>query len=103
VGNFLSVHTKKEFDLLMTVYTPLCAAVDVRGNVDGELTQLTRCLAKVGFQFQDGRLMYNDGDGTRWDQVAMVRRIGTRMPATSNTVECFNGHLNGLTPRHNTF
>jgi hypothetical protein len=97
------VRTKKEFALLMTVYARRFEAVHAQGDIDGELTQLTKCLARVGLEFQNGRLLYNDGDGTRWNQVAMVRRIDTRMPATSNTIECLNSHLNGVTPRHNTF
>jgi hypothetical protein len=47
--------------------------------------------------------MYDDGDGTRWNQVAIMRRIDTHMPVTSNTIECLNSHPNGITPRHNTF
>jgi hypothetical protein len=103
VGNLLRVRTQKELDLLMIFYTRQFAAVHARGNINGELIQLTKCLAKVGLEFQDGQLIYNDGDGTRWNQVAMVGRIGTCMPATSNTIECLNGYLNGVTPRHNTF
>jgi hypothetical protein len=57
----------------------------------------------VGLEFRDGRLLYNGGDGTRWNQVAMVRGVDVGMPATSNTVECLNGHLNGVAPRHGTF
>jgi hypothetical protein len=103
VGNLLRVRTKKEFDLLMTVYARRFEAVHAQGDVNGELTQLTKCLAGVGLEFQNGRLLHNDGDGTRWNQVAMVRRTDTRIPATSNTVECLNGHLNGVTPGHNMF
>jgi hypothetical protein len=103
VGNLLRVRTKKEFDLLMTVYTQQFVAVHARGNINGELTELTKCLAKVGLQFQDGRLLYNDGDGTRWNQVAMVGRIDTHMPTTSNTIECVNRHFNDVMPRHDTF
>jgi hypothetical protein len=67
------------------------------------LTELTKWLAEVGFQSQDGRLFYNDGDGTRWNQMAMVRRIDTCMPAISNTTECLDGHLNGTTPHRGPF
>jgi hypothetical protein len=57
----------------------------------------------VGLEFQNGRLLYNDGDETHWNQVAMVGRIHARVPATSNTVGCPNGHLNAVAPRHDTF
>jgi hypothetical protein len=96
------VRTEKEFDLLMTVSARRFEAVHPRGVINGELTQLTECLARVGLEFQNGRLLYNNGDETRWNQVAMVRRIDARMPATSNTVECLNGHLNAVAPRHDT-
>jgi hypothetical protein len=48
-------------------------------------------------------MFFTDNNANRWNQVAMMGRIGTRMPSTSNTIECLNGHLNELTPRKNCF
>jgi hypothetical protein len=33
----------------------------------------------------------------------MLERLETKMPSTSNAIECLNGHMNESTPRSNTF
>lgn len=102
VGNLLRTPSKRELDVLIGNYTPDFANVTGGGNPH-ESEQLNRCLKKVGLRFSEDRLIYADSDGKRWSQVAMIGRLGTRMPTTSNTIESLNGRLNEDTPRHNTF
>jgi hypothetical protein len=101
VGNLIRARSRKELDVLIELYTPDWA--EVCQNAAEEEKQLRRCLAKVGLVMRDGTLCYEDAERTRWKQVSMLERVGTHMPTTSNTIECTNGHLNGDTPRHNTF
>jgi hypothetical protein len=55
----------------------------------------------VGMAFLDGQVEIVNH--SRWRQVSMLERVGTKMPATSNVIESLNGHLNGITQRSNAF
>jgi hypothetical protein len=103
IGNLLRVRSHEELGLLMRLYTPDFANVYQGGGAPDDLPQLERCLKKVGLAMQGGKLSYAGNSPDRWNQVAMIGRIGTGMPSTSNTIESLNGHLNEVTPRKNAF
>jgi hypothetical protein len=101
VGNLISARSTKELNLLQKLYAPDFTEVCAEGGP--QMAQLVRCLKKVGLQFINGDFVYTDPFKTRWNQVSMLARVGTRMPSTSNTIESLNGRLNGRTPRYNCF
>jgi hypothetical protein len=99
VGNLLKSRSQKELDVLWALYErEFQNMVEENGEA---AHQLVRCLRQVGLGFGEGRLKVIDG--ARWGQVSMVGQRETKMPATTNTIESFNGHLNAGTPRFNTF
>jgi hypothetical protein len=99
VGNLLKCRSQKELDVLWALYEREFQNM-VEENGDAA-HRLARCLRQVGLGFGEGRLKVVDG--ARWGQVSMVGRQGTKMPATINTIESFNGRRNAETPRFNTF
>jgi hypothetical protein len=99
VGNLLKCRSQKELDTLWELYEAEFRNM-IRENGDAA-AQLVRCLRQVGLGFTGGRLQVTDE--VRWGQVSMMGRNGTRMPATTNAIESFNGYLNAGTPRFNTF
>jgi hypothetical protein len=101
VGNLISARSQKELRLFLKIYTPDFREVYAQNGT--EKGQLARCLKKVGLLFDGTSVQYPEPGRTRWRQVSMLERTDTRMPTTSNTIECLNGHLNGKTPRHNQF
>jgi hypothetical protein len=101
VGNLISARSERELDLLYEIYTPDFAAV--YREAGAEKLQLEKCLKKVGRGFVDGVITFTDSDRTRWRQVSMLERVGTRMPTTSNRIESLNGRDNEKKPRFNSF
>jgi hypothetical protein len=98
VGNLIRARSQKELDVFFEDYTPDFLQVCEAGGT--EKKQLDRCLLKVGLAMGPDSIVI--ADDTRWSQVSMLKRIGTNMPSTTNTIESLNGHMNDTTPRNNT-
>jgi hypothetical protein len=62
---------------------------------------LTRTLKKAGLAFVDGAILI--ADERRFNAVSMWKRITTRMPSTTNSLEATHGHLNEAISRRNPF
>jgi hypothetical protein len=67
----------------------------------GESTTLSKTLKKIGLCWLNQKIEILDEH--RWSQVSMLRRIQTRLPSTTNSLESFHGHQNQNTPRKNHF
>jgi hypothetical protein len=100
VGNPVQARSQKELDVFTEVYTP--DSLQVCEDHGHEEEQLKRCLEKVGLMMAEDGIAFAGPDWTRWCQVSMLERLETKMPRTSNAIECLNGHMNERTPRNNT-
>jgi hypothetical protein len=101
VGNLISARLMKELEVFVNTYT--LPFIQVYRSDGPEKAQMIRCLKKVGLVFNGISIRYAEPHRARWRQVSMLERFDTKMPTTSNTIECLNGHLNERTPRFNTF
>jgi hypothetical protein len=91
--------TQKEVDdLAQTDQIEFKAAVN--GSDEVKL-DLMRCRKTVGLEMARGCLRISDS--RRWEAVSILTRVSTKMPSTTNTLECFNGRCNAMTPHFNTF
>jgi hypothetical protein len=101
IGNLIRARSQKELDGFIEVYTP--DFLQVCENHGTEEKQLKCCLEKVGLVMAEDGIAFPDSDRSRWRTVSMLERLDTKMPSTSNAIECVNGHMNERTPRNNTF
>jgi hypothetical protein len=101
VGNLIRARSQKELDVFMEVYTP--DFLQVCEDHGPEEKQLRCCLEKVGLVMGDNGITFAPLGRIQWPEVSMLARVDTKMPSTSNAIECLNGHMNENTPRDNTF
>jgi hypothetical protein len=97
VGNLVKCRTEDEFHSLRRLYEgQFRAVVDAAG-----LKLLKRTLNKAGRGWAEGEIVIEDE--VRWNVVSMWRRIPTRLPSTTNSLEATHGHLNEAISRRNPF
>jgi hypothetical protein len=101
IGNLIRARSQKELDVFIEVYTP--DFLQVCENHGTEEKELKCCLEKVGLVIAEDGIAFADSDRSRWRAVSMLERLDTKMPSTSNAIECLNGHMNERTPSNNTF
>jgi hypothetical protein len=99
IGNIVKACGRKEFEMLCRLYVRYFRIIFTRGGAEWKDLQL--CMKTVGMAFLDGQVEIVNH--SRWRQVSMLERVGTKMPATSNAIGSLNGHINGITPTSNAF
>jgi hypothetical protein len=97
VANLVKCRNQVEFDSLRQLYED-----EFRTVTNPSLQALLkRTLNKAGLDWAEERIVIKDE--TKWAAVSMWRRIDTRMPSTTNSLEATHGHLNEATSRRNPF
>jgi hypothetical protein len=97
VGNLVKCRTGDEFADLRTMYEN-----EFRDVRDARRRQLlARTLRKAGLAFIEEKIVI--ADEARWAAISMWKRVDTRMPSTTNSLEATHGHLNEAISRRNTF
>jgi hypothetical protein len=97
VGNLVKCRSEGEFASLKVLYEAEFRAVSEARRSD----LLRRTLRKAGLSFTGSEIVIEDE--ARFNAVSMWRRIGTRMPSTTNSLEATHGHLNEQISRRNPF
>jgi hypothetical protein len=88
---------ESEFETLKTLYEG-----EFRGVTDQKpYGFLLRTLKKAGLTFVDGTILIVDEQ--RWNVISMWKRVSTRMPSTTNSIEATHVHLNEAISRRNPF
>jgi hypothetical protein len=97
VGNLVKARSEQEFTILKQLYEVEFSEIGDARRAD----LLRRTLKKAGLCFTGAEIVIEDEQ--RFDAVSMWRRIGTRMPSTTNSLEATHGHLNEEISRRNPF
>lgn len=99
VGNLVKARSQEEFSVLKQLYEQEFRDIPDERRRD----LLKRTLRKAGLALTEDESEIIISDEARFNAVSMWRRIGTRMPSTTNCLEATHGHLNAEISRRNPF
>jgi hypothetical protein len=91
IGNLVKCQTEDEFESLRRMSEIEFQKVTEHNR--GKL--LDRTLAKAGLGYTEGRPVFAE-DGARWNAMSMWKRVHSRIPNTTNTLDATHGHFNGI-------